>query len=238
MTEGLRNTGFIFPNRLEGWLSPDEGSLLYQLAQKNKKLGVVVELGSYHGKSTICLAQGVQSANDGKVYAVDIFEGNRYSNAGDFLPRFMGNVTSYGVKDSITPIRGDFAEVAETWDKQIRLLFIDGSHQYEDVKRDFDVWERHVVVGGVIAFHDSLTHHGVTQVISEAMMLGKFNQCETLDSKSGLTYVVKAKPNEVVLDSDVQKSISRLNALARKKVLPRLALSIGEKIPFVNTRFI
>jgi len=49
---------FIFPEDVEGWLWDKEGEELYKLAQRNKDLGVVVELGSYHGKSTICLAQG------------------------------------------------------------------------------------------------------------------------------------------------------------------------------------
>lgn len=148
MGETLRSTGLIFPNKVDGWLVPTEGRLLYQLAQKNKELGVVVELGSYHGKSTICLAQGAQNANDGKVYTVDIFQGGRYANANDFLPKFMGNIASYGVGDSVTPIKGDFLEVARKWDKPIRLLFIDGAHQYENVKRDFEAWEKHVVMGG------------------------------------------------------------------------------------------
>ncbi len=238
MRETLRNTGFIFPNKLEGWLSPNEGSLLYQLAQRNKELGVVVELGSYHGKSTICLAQGAQNANDGKIYAVDAFQGNRYTSAGDFLPKFMQSITSFGVKDFVAPVRGDFTEVSRTWDKPIRLLFIDGSHQYEEVKRDFNVWERHVSAGGVVAFHDSLTHPGVAQVIAEALGSRKFNQCETLDSKSGLTYMVKAKPDDIVSDSDVQGSIDKLNFLARKKVLPRLASNIGARIPLLNPRFL
>lgn len=148
MVENLRSNSFLFPNELRGWLAPNEGELLYRLAQKNKELGVVVELGSFHGKSTICLAQGAQNINDGKVYAVDGFEGNRYSNKGDFLSRFMENVAVYGVIDAISPIKGNFLETAKIWNKPIRLLFMDGSHQYDDVKKDFDAWEKHVVMGG------------------------------------------------------------------------------------------
>lgn len=239
MVEALKTdaTSLMFPSELGGWLAPNEGTLLYQLARKNRELGVVVELGSYHGKSTICLAQGVQNINDGKVYAVDGFKGNRYADDGDFLSKFMQNVAAYGVGNSVNPIRGDFLEVAKTWNKPIRLLFMDGSHQYEDVKRDFDVWERHVVMGGVIAFHDSLNSPGVTRFIIETMRSGRFKQCETLNSKSGLTYLVKAKPEETVSDSNISTSIDKLNALARKKVLPRFASGVAEKITLLNRRF-
>lgn len=92
--------------------------------------------------------------------------------------------------------------------------------------------------GGVVAFHDSLTHPGVTQFVAETIASRKFSQCETLDSKSGLTYLVKSKPDEVILDSDVQASIDRLNVLARRKILPKIALIMAKVNPFVNTRFI
>lgn len=237
MVETINNTGLIFPNTVDGWLAPNEGALLYQLAQRNKELGVVVELGSYHGKSTICLAQGAQNVNDGKVYAVDLFRGNRLINDGNFLPKFQQNVVFYGTEDSVLPVKGDFLDIAKTWDKPIRLLFIDGAHQYKDVKKDFVNWERHVAVGGVIAFHDSLNHSGVTRFITETMKSGKFSQCETLDSKSGVTYMVKAKPDETVSDSEISISIDILNALARKKILPRFASGIAGRIPLINRRF-
>ena len=39
-------------------------------------------------------------------------------------------------------------------DKQVDILFIDGDHQYEGVKRDFELWSPLVRSGGVIVFHD------------------------------------------------------------------------------------
>lgn len=91
--------------------------------------------------------------------------------------------------------------------------------------------------GGVIAFHDSLSHAGVTKFIIETMRSSRFKQCETLDSKSGLTYMTKAKPEEIISDSQLSTSIDRLNALARKKILPRLTTILAQKSPFINRRF-
>jgi hypothetical protein len=36
----------------------------------------------------------------------------------------------------------------------IHLLFVDGSHEYEDVLRDFRGFAPHVAPGGTIALHD------------------------------------------------------------------------------------
>ena len=45
-------------------------------------------------------------------------------------------------------------EVAKTWSKPIHLLFIDGSHRYEDVLADFAGFFPGVVPGGIVACHD------------------------------------------------------------------------------------
>jgi hypothetical protein len=45
--------------------------------------------------------------------------------------------------------------VVKTWDKPIDYLFIDGDHNYEAVKQDYESWVKHVVCNGIIAIHDS-----------------------------------------------------------------------------------
>jgi methyltransferase family protein len=37
----------------------------------------------------------------------------------------------------------------------IDYLFVDGDHQYDSVKQDFEDWYPHVKVGGIISIHDS-----------------------------------------------------------------------------------
>lgn len=44
--------------------------------------------------------------------------------------------------------------VAKTWDKPINLLFIDGAHHGDAPYNDFKAWEKFVVKGGYILFHD------------------------------------------------------------------------------------
>lgn len=44
--------------RVDGWLTHGEGGLLYNLAKNCKGNGVIVEIGSWKGKSTIWLGAG------------------------------------------------------------------------------------------------------------------------------------------------------------------------------------
>src|SRR5204862_2126445 len=54
-----------------GWLTPKEGRLLYELARGCTGRGVIVEIGSWKGKSTIWLASGSRRGPGVFVYAID-----------------------------------------------------------------------------------------------------------------------------------------------------------------------
>ena len=58
-------------NKLRGWLTPAEGELLYNLAKNCTGKGVIVEIGSWVGKSTIHLAAGSQEGSQVPVFAID-----------------------------------------------------------------------------------------------------------------------------------------------------------------------
>jgi predicted O-methyltransferase YrrM len=67
------------------------------------------------------------------------------------------------VMDGLHLIKGK-SQDKEVYDKVVNLLetssldflFVDGSHYYQDVKDDFEVYEPLVRKGGVIAFHDAI----------------------------------------------------------------------------------
>ncbi|MBF0160593.1 MAG: class I SAM-dependent methyltransferase, partial [Magnetococcales bacterium] len=67
---------------IQGWLEPLEGFLLYQWAKHGPGRGIVVELGSFMGRSTCWLAAGSKDAQRGKVVACDTFQGSPEHQAG------------------------------------------------------------------------------------------------------------------------------------------------------------
>src|SRR5712691_13572252 len=54
-----------------GWLTDEEGEALYDLARACTGKGVIVEIGSWVGKSTICLGRGSLAGASVPIYAVD-----------------------------------------------------------------------------------------------------------------------------------------------------------------------
>ena len=143
-----------------GWLSDEEGEALYELARECTGRGVIVEIGSWKGKSTICLAHGSAAGMAVPVYAVDPHADYRHGE-------FSDNIARAGIADLVTPVKGLSQEVADTFDEPIELLFVDGSHEEELVREDFEKWVPKVVEGGTVAFHDTTWHAGPRRVVAE-----------------------------------------------------------------------
>lgn len=165
---------------VEGAIDRDEAELLYQLAAK-VSVGCIVEIGSYRGRSTVALALGSQKGHDSPVYAIDPHEQYVGVLGGNFGPEdrlaFYKNMLKTGCVKNVRLINLGSDEVALAWRRPIGLLWIDGDHSYQAVKRDFENLSRHVVAGGYIAFHDSLDMDlGPVRVINEISAGGGYSR--------------------------------------------------------------
>lgn len=161
---------------IEGWLSPADGYLLYRLARDGEGAGAIVEIGSWMGLSTAWLASGSREAGREPVHAVDVFDGGRMlreeaviRREGTTYHRFVENMEALGLFDHIAPVVADSARAARDWrGGAIRLLFVDGDHGYEAVRRDCDLWTPQLAVGGYLVLDDAIDHYpGVLQVCRE-----------------------------------------------------------------------
>jgi methyltransferase family protein len=143
---------------IEGWLSDAETKWLFKRALSLPDGANLVEIGSFKGRSTSCLAFGCRGTRK-RVFAVDTFDGGPDLQRYDSFQEFCENMKRCQLSEYVEPVRGISWEIAKTWDKPIHFLFIDGSHIYEDVLADFDSFFPHVVLGGMIACHDVHRNH-------------------------------------------------------------------------------
>ncbi len=151
-----REFGGVRPlvNEIPGLLYGDEDKWLFTTARSLPDSANLVEVGSYKGRSTSCLAFGCRGSKK-RVFAVDSFDGNDWDfREHGFFQEFRQNIDRCGLSQYVEPVVGLSSEVAKTWNKSIHLLFIDGSHRYEDVLADFAGFFPHVVARGIVAFHD------------------------------------------------------------------------------------
>src|SRR3990170_64113 len=185
----------IAPELLVGQVLESEGRWLRRAARRVPAGQVIVELGSYTGKSTCCLAIGSREGDSVPVYAIDLWTTGTYDENGRFhehdpssgetqhnskfsrqpaLDLFNERRALYDPAGIIHPITGLTTRIAEVFDQRIGLLFIDADHTYEAVKADFEAWAPKVVPGGVIALHDYAgkpEDHGVKRFVEEMLAL-------------------------------------------------------------------
>ena len=147
---------------IPGWLTDEEGEALYELARSCRGDGVIVEIGSWKGKSTVCLGLGSQAGRSVPIYAIDPHADYRFGD-------FKTNVERAGITDLVHPIASLSQAAAAAFDQPIELLFVDGSHEYDLVLEDFEKWVPKVVEGGWVAFHDTTWTKGPRKVVGAAV---------------------------------------------------------------------
>lgn len=116
----------------------------------------IVEIGGFQGRTSIEIAKGSKEGNNNKLYVIDPWTGVKVKNTKDvFIDKntFIRNINNAGVEDIVEPIQDYSTTRLPKWDKNIGMLFIDGDHTYNGVKADIK-WIKHVIPGGIIAFHD------------------------------------------------------------------------------------
>ncbi len=177
-------------SKVGGMLTPTEVRYLYQLAQLVPGKGVILEIGSFKGKSTISLALGSMAISGKKVYAVDphkVLAEEGYFE--DTKAEFLKNLKEAGVESLVVPMVVSSEEAAKGWDKPISLLWIDGDHRYEQVRKDFLLWEPHLIDGGLIALHDTIRKKGPKRVLWENVF--RSNRFQDISIVDNITAVRK-----------------------------------------------
>jgi len=144
-------------NDVHGLVELVEMELLYVLALNS--IENIVEIGSYYGRSTVCLALGLKDRlqlGDEKVYAVDpwvkVDKNKGYDEVS--FDKFVDNIKKMNMKELVVPCKGTSERIVSGWDKKIGMLFIDGDHSYKTVKFDLENWTKFLVIGGFVALHD------------------------------------------------------------------------------------
>lgn len=145
----------------EGWFTEKEGRFLFESAERTAAEGVLVEIGSYQGKSTIFLSLGSRAGEGKKVFAIDPHDGGddrekyRVIGSTDTFGSFKKNIEAAGASELVVPLVMTSEKAAENWAGPVSFLFIDGGHDFECVEKDILMWEKFLVEGGVIAMHDT-----------------------------------------------------------------------------------
>jgi len=230
----------------------------------------VLEVGSWAGGSAVTWALGIkQRGVSGRVLCVDHWqpylnlsantaehyaEMTRAAETGDIYRLFLHNLRATGVADIVDHMKGRAEDILPTLDSEAYdLIFLDGSHSYEEIRTDLAHAGRLLRIGGILSGDDlelRLTevdeaahrlaigkdvdfavdprsgrsyHPGVTQAVAEAF--------EEVSEWHGVWFVAKCQDTWKTLD--IQPDIAAVpRALAEieppEEEPPRLIAVIGD----------
>ena len=141
-----------------------DANLLYEAALQVPDGGLILEIGSFKGSSTYALVLGAQGRNV-KVHAVDTWMGSPGGlKEWPYGPAYTIDEFKHNLKEMLENGTVIMHEMSSAGAYMIEpplkpnLIFIDGSHQYEDVLFDVTFWWERLQPNGVVALHDCLDH--------------------------------------------------------------------------------
>ncbi len=165
--------------QVEGHITNREIRCLALLAAVPSAKGVILEIGSFKGRSTIVLAKSAALAGETKIVAVDPLTSPAKTDPdlggkANGWSEFQVNLRNAGVENAVEFHCQRSSELAGQWDanRNIRLLWIDGDHTYTGAKSDFDFFRPFLANGAIVAMHDVLhSHEGPARVFAEDILL-------------------------------------------------------------------
>jgi len=183
LLRGLRYTKILPYVSIDGWLAVDEAIALLELAQSlPDQQPLVVEIGCWQGKSSVCLARGLRGKQAPRLVCIDPFDASgdaesaavyagRADGLGPLRRAFDDNLAAAGVRDLVEVRPGFSHQHASAFTASIDLLFIDGDHSHAAVLRDVRDWAGKVRPGGFLVLHDVFhpVHDGPRRVVEEVV---------------------------------------------------------------------
>lgn len=211
---------------IAGWLTDEQARTLYERAATLPPGARIVEIGSYHGRSTIVLAL---AAPEAEIVAIDPFaaetiatrERLREADVGESdLGQFETNLRRAGVRDRVRHVRALSGDALASIEGEIDLLYVDGAHDLRSALGDIRGWGSRIREGGTMLIHDSFSAVGVTLA-----------QLVALFASGSFRYVGRSRS---LAEYRREPGSSRTRNLARQAAqLPWFARNLAVKVALV-----
>jgi predicted O-methyltransferase YrrM len=171
--------------KIDGWLLNGESRFLFSAARLIKAPNVIVEIGAWHGKSTVLLCRGSLAGDKVPIYSFDLFalkgsDADVYrehvrAQEHTYLNIWQRNVARAGASSLAHPVVGCSWETAAQVVAPIGLLFVDGDHSAEGVMQDWRAFSPRLAEQAIVMFHD-YDKSGVRGAVDEVAMGWNFGR--------------------------------------------------------------
>lgn len=161
--------------KIQGWMHFVELEFLYDQMLKQKEGAVVVEIGSWKGRSAHAIASGILDSGTPKKFScIDTFKGavtnpkqSERAEVEDVLSEFKKNLKDFDVE----VIVGDSAKSSSQFeDGSVDFVFLDANHDYEFAIEDIKSWLPKLKKDALMTGHDYKDgYKGVKRAVDEVL---------------------------------------------------------------------
>nr|WP_319393115.1 class I SAM-dependent methyltransferase [uncultured Desulfobacter sp.] len=160
---------FDFLNTIKGFMHDDEALRLYNLSLTASRMGPVLEIGSYCGRSAAIIGPACKQ-NQSILFSIDHHTGSEEQQPGEeyfdpdlydektsavnTFPLFRQTLSRAGLEETVVPIVSVSKTAGKMWETPLAMVFIDGGHSFDAVHTDFLTWAPHIIPGGFLVIHD------------------------------------------------------------------------------------
>lgn len=165
----------MFVNNIPGFFNDKDIQVVQQLGKKIKDNGIIVEIGSFVGRSAVSWAKSVNNTVD--IICIDRYVDNNIEDTIDNWECLSGKNFTI---DDIHPTNDNFIkytspykniqqlkgyspqDIYTDWDKNVDLVFIDAAHSnYELLMNNLCYWLYWLKDDGILCGHDFRLHNEV-----------------------------------------------------------------------------
>jgi predicted O-methyltransferase YrrM len=184
-----------------GFLPEPEGLALHDAGVAAGRLGPLLEIGSYCGKSAVYLGAAARASGT-VLFSIDHHRGSEEQQPGqeyfdpallgpdgriDTLPVFRRTIARAGLEAVVVALVGDSATLAAHWGTSLGLVFVDGGHSEAAAQADYAGWAPFLRAGGLLAIHDVFRRpaeggQAPFHVFRRALASGQFRQVAAVGS--------------------------------------------------------
>lgn len=167
-----RLRGYGYPREADAipaLLTALERQTLYRLACSLPPQAQIVEIGSFKGGSTYCLAAGA-APNGATIHAIDTFQSDNMSESvqdDNTLAQFQRHTQPFAA--SIVIHQGLSQDRVGDLVPPIDLLFVDGDHSWEGVTADLGLYTPLMRDNGILIMHD-IAYPPCTKALKEIVL--------------------------------------------------------------------
>jgi predicted O-methyltransferase YrrM len=215
---------------VDGWLSEAQAQRLWDAARRVPAGGLVVEIGSFRGRSAIVMASVL--ADGARLMAIDPHAGGDRgpqeiapeAERGDADHQaFLSNLRAAGVESRVEHMRKMSSDAHGDVRDPIDVLYVDGAHRFAPARDDIVRWGARVRDGGTMLVHDSFSSIGVTLATLASIAFG-----------SRWRYVGRTSSLAEYRREDVRGLARIANAARQLAQLPWFARNVIVKVAIVT----